>query len=615
MNTVTIINISSIFKATALASSLLLLSACQGNQKPQITVPNYSSQQQTQASEQLTQLLDSFQTWQLDSSPISQSYRGKKTNYDRWDDLSDYFNQQQNKKIAVFLQDAKAIEKSALPYQQALSLDVLIYDLEQSIEFEPFERLNYPLNQMYGLHTQVPTFMLNIHQIETIQDARDYVARIRGVEALFNELIKQLKAREALGINPPKFVYESVIKASQAQLNGYPLDKSSTHHIIWADFLTKVETLGMYDSSKKVLTQGLKKALTRNYKPAYKKLVSYLKASSAKAGKDTGFHQFENGGAYYDLRLRAATTTNLNAEQIHNLGLQEIATIKQQITKLLPQLNFLNIESLFEFTRNDPSAFYTDGQQAINDSKIYISNINKHLHKAFANIPNIPMEVKAVEEFRQDSAPVAFYQSASDDGKRPGRYYMNLSKLNEMPKFQFEALAYHETLPGHHLQSIYAISSESIPEFRRRNNFTAYSEGWGLYAERLGKELGGYKTPWTEYGRLLMELWRANRLVIDTGLHSLGWDIDQALAFRLANTPFSKADSLNAIQRYLVMPGQATAYKIGQLKIIELRKRAEQQLGWNFNLPEFHELILNLGPLPLSLLEQQVDRWIAQKQS
>lgn len=613
MNTVIIKNISSIFKATALASSLLLLSACQGNQKPQITAPDYSSQQQTQASQQLTQLLDSFQTWQLDSSPISQSYRGNKTNYDKWDDLSDYFNQQQNKKIALFLQEAKAIEKGALPYQQALSLDVLIYDLEQSIEFEPYERLNYPVNQMYGLHTQIPTFMLNIHQIDSIQDARDYVARIRGVEPLFNELIKQLKAREALGINPPKFVYESVIKASQAQLNGYPLDKSNTHHIIWADFLRKVETLGMYDSSKKVLTQGLKKALTRNYKPAYEKLVSYLTASSAKAAKDTGFHQFENGGAYYDLRLRAATTTNLNAEQIHNLGLQEIATIKQQITKLLPQLNFLNIESLFEFTRNDPNAFYTDGQQAINDSKIYISNINKHLHKAFSNIPNIPMEVKAVEEFRQDSAPVAFYQSASDDGKRPGRYYMNLSKLNEMPKFQFEALAYHETLPGHHLQSIYAISSESIPEFRRRNNFTAYSEGWGLYAERLGKELGGYKTPWTEYGRLLMELWRANRLVIDTGLHSLGWDIEQALAFRLANTPFSKADSLNAIQRYLVMPGQATAYKIGQLKIIELRNRAEKKLGWNFNLSEFHELILNLGPLPLSLLEQQVDRWIAQK--
>jgi uncharacterized protein (DUF885 family) len=613
MNTTIVKTASSIFKVTTLISSLLLLIGCQSNQKPQIIAPEFSSQQQLQATGQLTLLLDTFQKWQLDSSPMSQSYRGKKTNYDQWNDLSEEFNQQQNKEVALFLHDAKAIEKDALQYQQALSLDVLIYDLEQSIEFEPYERLNYPLNQMHGLHTQVPTFMLNIHQIDNIQDARDYLARIRGVQPLFNELIKQLKAREALGINPPKFVYDLVIKASQDQLKGYPLDKSNTHHIIWADFLNKVEALGMYDSSKKVLTQGLKRALKRNYKPAYEKLITYLKESSAKAGKDTGFHQFDNGVTYYNLRLQAATTTELNAEQIHNLGLTEITAIKQQITDLLPQLNFTNIESLFEFTRSHPSAFYIDGQQAISDSKMYIRKMNKQLHNAFSNIPIIPMEVKAVEAFREASAPVAFYQSASDDGKRPGRYYMNLSKLNKISKFQFEALAYHETLPGHHLQSIYAISSRSIPEFRRRNNFTAYSEGWGLYAERLGKELGGYRTPWNEYGRLLMELWRANRLVIDTGLHSLEWDIQQALAFRLANTPFSEADSLNAIQRYLVMPGQATAYKIGQLKIIELRDHAEEQLGRKFNLPEFHGLILNLGPLPLLLLEQQVNRWIGLK--
>jgi uncharacterized protein (DUF885 family) len=606
------------FKNTTLLVGILLLTACQLNQKPQASAPLYSGilyseQEKKQTSEQLTALLKQFQSWQLDSSPMSQSYRGKKTNYDQWDNLSDTFNQQQNIKIKLFLQDAKAIEKKALEYQQALSLDVLIYDLQQSIEFQSYYRLNYPLNQMFGLHTQVPTFMLNIHQIDTIQDARDYVARIRGVKPLFNELIKQLKAREALGINPPKFVYDSVIEASQTQLNGYPLDKSKTHHIIWTDFLKKVDSLGMYDSSKKVLTQGLKKALTRYYKPAYQKLIKHLTASSVNAGKDTGFHQFESGMAYYNLRLQAATTTDLNAQQIHNMGLKEIANIKQQIFELLPQLGFLNIESLFEYTRSNPDAFYQDGQQAISDSKTYINDINRQLHTAFSNIPNIPMEVKAVEAFREASAPVAFYQSASDDGKRPGRYYMNLSKLNEMPKFQFEALAYHETLPGHHLQSIYAISSKSIPEFRRRNNFTAYSEGWGLYAERLGKELGGYKTPWTEYGRLLMELWRANRLAIDTGLHSLGWDIDQALAFRLTNTPFSKADSINAIQRYLVMPGQATAYKIGQLKIIELRETAEKQLGGRFDLAEFHGLILNLGPLPLSLLEQQVNRWIASK--
>ena len=291
MNVAILKTISSALKATTLLSSLMLLSACQGNQQPQVIAPVFSIQQQLQASGQLTQLLDSFQSWQLDSSPMSQSYRGKKTNYDKWDDLSDDFNQQQNKKIALFLLDANAIEKDALEYQQGLSLDVLIYDLQQSIKFEPYKHLNYPLNQMYGLHTEIPTFMLNIHQIESIQDARDYVARIRGVKPLFNELINQLKTREALGISPPKFVYDLVIKASQEQLKGYPLDKSKVHHIIWADFLSKVETLGMYDSSKKVLTQGLKKALKRNYKPAYNKLVKYLKESSAKVGQDKIRHR------------------------------------------------------------------------------------------------------------------------------------------------------------------------------------------------------------------------------------------------------------------------------------------------------------------------------------
>ena len=597
----------------ALLGSIFLTSGCQTNQKPQIAAPVISKEQTALATESLNKLLSDYESWQLNSSPMSQAYRGKKTNYDKWDDISDRFDQKQHTKVLEFLVEAKYIQKNALSNQDAVSLDVLIYDLEQSIEFHEYKYHNYPLNQMFGFHTQIPTFMLNIHQIETIEDARDYVARIRGVKPLFNELIKQLKAREAAGITPPVFVYDSVINASQAQLDGYPIDKSKTHHIIWADFLKKIDSLELYDSSKNVLTASLKRALTRYYKPAYKKLIKHLKNTKSIASKDTGFHQFDNGMSYYNLRLQASTTTDLTANEIHQLGLSEIAQIKQQITALLPQLGYTSIESLFEFTRSDPNAFYFDKQEAIRDSKSYIRQINKQLGKAFIDIPDIPLEVKAVEAFREASAPVAFYQSASDDGKRPGRYYMNLSKLNEMPKFQFEALAYHETLPGHHLQSIYAISSKSIPEFRRRNNFTAYSEGWGLYAERLGKELGGYTSPWTEYGRLLMELWRANRLVIDTGLHSLEWDIEKALAFRMANTPFSETDSLNAIKRYLVMPGQATAYKIGQLKIIELRTKAETTLGSDFHLGKFHSFILNIGPLPLKLLEEQVNKWIKEQ--
>ena len=241
--------------------------------------------------------------------------------------------------------------------------------------------------------------------------------------------------------------------------------------------------------------------------------------------------------------------------------------------------------------------------------------MNSQLNRAFKDIPNIPMEVLEVESYREESAPVAFYQSPSDDGKRPGRYYMNGSKLNEMPAFQFEALAYHETIPGHHLQTIYAQQSKQIPEFRRHIHFTAYSEGWGLYAETLAKELGAYQDPWNEYGRLLMELWRANRLVIDTGLHYYGWDIDKALTFRLANTPFSEEDSLNAIKRYLVMPGQATAYKVGQLKFLELKTLAEHELGRKFNLPAYHAYILNLGPLPLTLLEKEVKAWIQRQKA
>ena len=601
----------------SLAISLASVSGCQLNQKTQIEpAPIYTEQQIQSAIESTNQLIKNFSQWELDSSPMLQAYRGQKTNYDQWDDLSDEFYEKQFQQAKAFLATGKLINKAALPNNDRLSLEVLLYDLEQGLEFHQYRYLNYPVNQMFGLHTQIPTFMLNIHQIDTIEDATNYIKRIENVRPLMRQLVTQLKNREAIGVHPPKFVYESVIKASEKQLAGYPLDKSQNHHIIWTDFVQKVEKLDLYESSKKVLKEKLKRALKRQYKKAYQQLVSHLKSTQEQASQDTGFHQFSGGMIYYNLKLQAATTTNLTAEEIHQLGLDEIARLKQEIITLLPKLNQTSIEALFEYTRtNKQDLYYLDGNIAMDDTKRYIESINKNLGKAFSDIPSIPMEVKAVENFREASAPVAFYQPASDDGKRPGRYYMNLSKLNEMPKFQFEALAYHETLPGHHLQSIYALSSKDIPMFRRHSNFTAYSEGWGLYAERLGKELGGYKTAWNEYGRLLMELWRANRLVIDTGLHYMGWNIEKALEFRLANTPFTESDSINAIQRYLVMPGQATAYKIGQLKLLELRQLAQTKLGSQFNLGKYHEFILDLGPLPLSLLEQQVNRWIQDQEA
>ncbi len=591
------------------------VTACQLATKPQVQPPiveiQYSQQEQQLNEQAARKLIAQYNLWELDSSPMLQSYRGLKTNYDQWDDISEQEQTKQHKQNNVFLQDAEQIQLKAIGNDLALSVELLIYQLAQNKEHYDFRHHNYPVNQLFGLHSEIPNFLVNIHQIENISDARNYISRINNIPTLMTQLIDQLKIRESKGIYPPHFAYESVIKTSEQLLNGYPLIKTDkTQHVLWSNFLQKIKTLNLYDSSEKVLRDKLKRSLKRRLKPAYKKLIAHLKQSQLKAGKDTGFHQFDSGLEFYSLRLKEATTTSITAQQTHQLGLKEISDIKLQITKLLPSLGEISIDALFTRTRNDKSLYFQKSDNPIESSKKYIKAINLNLNKAFSGIPDMAMEVQAVEGFREENTPVAFYQSPSDDGLRAGRYYMNLSKLNEMPAFEFEALAYHETIPGHHLQTIYALKNKNLPEFRRHGHFTAYSEGWGLYAERLAKELGGYQDPWNEYGRLLMELWRANRLVIDTGLHSLEWDFEKALAFRLANTPFSKEDSINAIQRYMVMPAQATAYKIGQLKFIELREKANKALGTKFNLGKYHQYVLNLGPLPLTLLEQELDKWI-----
>jgi len=570
------------------------------------------SEQQVEAAEtQAQELFDKYSQWEIESSPMAQSYRGLKEQYDQWDDLSEEFRTKLHQEQKAFLQQANAIQYDALSPETQLTLDVLIYGLRQDIDSFAYRHMNFPVNQMFGLHTQIPTFMANIHQISSIEDARDYITRIKGVSTLMNQLIAQMKDSESKGVRPPEFVFDAAIAASENQLKGYPLDNSKVHHILWTDFMSKIKKLDLYQSSSKVLEDDLKSAMRKHYRPAYKKLVNYLIQSKAYSAKDTGLHQYKDGPAFYELALNNNTTTNLSADEIHELGLKEVARLKNEIKALLPKLGQPSVEALFEYTRtNKQDLYYLNSDEAMADTHAQIKAMNQWLPKAFEGIPNIPMEVRPVEAYREASSPVAFYNSPSDDGKRPGIYYMNLSKLNDMPKFQFEALTYHETIPGHHLQAIYALSSKSIPDFRRYSFFTAYAEGWALYAETLSKEMGGYKTAWTEYGRLLMELWRANRLVLDTGLHHKGWDIDQALEFRMKNSPFTEADSLNAIKRYIVMPGQATSYKVGQLKLLEIRKNAQDKLGSQFHLGRFHQFILNLGPLPLSLLEQQVDQWV-----
>lgn len=597
------------FSRIGLICFTVLLAGCPMQSQVKNSQPQFTQQEMQQAEQKARELMARYKLWREDSSPMLMAYRGIKQQYDQWDDLSLEFEESQHRDLLKFQQQIMDIPEQALPADIALSLRILDYQVALAIEGYQYRLYNYPLNQMFGLHTEIPSFLINIHRIDTIKDARDFISRVWAVDDLFEDLLVQIRQREAAGIIPPRFVMESIIDASENILQGYPIQRSDDEHMIWIAFKEKIAKLGLYPSTEKVLEYDLKRALQRGFKKGYQSLIKHYKTVLNDASPNTGFSQFDGGKKYYEFALRSATTTNMSAEAIHQLGKQQIENIHLQIVELLPQLGFTTLDELFEYTRSDESIFYENGEQAIADTKQFIKTINGQLGSVFANIPNIGLEVKAVEAYREDSAPVAFYQSPSQDGSRPGRYYMNLSKLDEIPKFQFEALTYHETLPGHHLQIIYAQQNKNIPAFRRHIHFTAYSEGWGLYAEQLAKELGGYKDPWNEYGRLLMSLWRAMRLVLDTGLHHYGWTLEEALAYRLDNTPFSEKDSTNAIKRYLVMPGQATAYMVGKLKIDEYRAAAEQSIGYGFNSKAFHTHLLELGPMPLSLLETQMGQW------
>lgn len=572
---------------------------------------------QNAAEEQLQNLIEEYDAYILDSSPMLQSYRGLKTHYNEWDDISEQASAAYHQQMMAFLQRLHAMPVQNLSHESNLNARILIYDLEQSAGLYAYRHYNFPVNPMYGLHTQIPTFMINVQRIDDIDDAKAYIERIENTKALIGQLIEQLKIREKKGIIAPAFVYEKVIAASQNVIRGYPLDnsKEDTPNILWQDFKSKLDKVSPYPSTREYLEKDLKNALQKQYLPAYQGLISYLQSQQAKAGKNTGFAQYKQGKEYYSLALKEAASLDVTAEYVHQLGLQRVADIQAQITALLPALGVESLSALFEKTRQDPTLYYQGEEgkkQALSDTKTYIRTINQKLGQAFINVPDIKLMVKPVESYREISAPVAFYDGPSDDGSRPGIYYMNMAKLSEMPKFQFPALTYHETLPGHHLQIISALQATELPDFRRHGNFTAYTEGWGLYAESLAGELGAYQDPWQQYGALLMSLWRATRLVLDTGLHYYGWTKEQAVKYRMDNTPFTLADSEQSVERYIVMPGQATTYMLGAMAISAEREKARHKLGERFDVREFHDFILSLGPVPLNILSEEVDHWIAE---
>ena len=553
----------------------------------------------------------------IDRDPVRQTYLGIKKDYGKWDDPSEQFAQTELDITQAHVQWLKdSIDYEALDEQTQLSYDLFMMEANNRIEDFRYRRHTYPVNQMFGFHSRVPSFLINMHAVADKSDAEAYISRLNGLNAYFNELLKVLSASDSIGVLPPKFVYPRVIDDAQNIISGQPFEQSSDTSALMVDFEKKVMALNLSQRETEELMSQAKKALLNSVKPAYEKLIAFLEKQEQHATTDDGVWKWPDGEAYYNNALKRTTTTDLTAEEIHQIGLREVDRIHGEMRDIMKKVNFQgDLQDFFEFMRTDEQFYYPNtpaGKRAYMDSATtIIDNMRDRLDELFIVKPKADMVVKQVEAFREKSAGKAFYNRPAPDGSRFGMYYANLYDTKNMPKYEMEALAYHEGIPGHHMQIAIAQELENVPKFRKFGGYTAYIEGWGLYCEKLPKEIGLYQDPYSDFGRLAMELWRACRLVVDTGIHFKKWTREEGIAYYQTNTSASERECVRMVERHIVMPGQATAYKIGMMKILELREKAKQQLGNKFDIRKFHEVVLTNGAVPLSVLEKLVDEWVA----
>ncbi len=553
-------------------------------------------------------------------SPMFMTQLGMKTDYDKWDDLSEA-RALEDFELGVkqLAELQRTIRFDRLDDQAKVSYRMFVRDAERAIEGWRWRYHSYPLNQMSGLHADVPAFLINFHRVDNVADARAYIARLRGIGPLFGQLMDNAQVRAAKGILPPRFVFGLVIDSCREVIAGAPFDASGKKSALLEDIEGKVAALKEADAATKAaLLADATAALTGAVKPAYEKLIALLQAQEKVATTDDGVWKLPDGGEFYAYQLRGSTTTNLTAEQIHALGLREVARIHDGMHAIMQQVGFKgDRQAFFKFIKEDPQFYYPttpEGKEAyMKRANEIIDAMRARLDEFFTIKPKAPLVVKKVEPFREQGSAGAFYEQPAPDGSRPGAYYVNTIDMRGVPIFEMETLAHHEAIPGHHMQIAIAQELTGIPRFRKFGGNTAYVEGWALYAEYFPKEFGFYQDPYQDFGRLYDELLRAVRLVVDTGIHAKHWTREQVMDYFRTNTPNPERDIFTETNRYIVWPGQATAYKVGQLKILELRELAKQELGAKFDLREYHDLVLKDGAVPLDLLEENVRAWIARK--
>jgi len=555
----------------------------------------------------------------LAQSPEGLTQLGSKERYGELGDYTDASNLKQLELGAAQVARMKReFDYAKLSPSSQVSWRLFIHAQETAERLYPWRFHQFAVTNNGTAISGVPVMLINSHRVDTVEDAQAYVARLRAVERVGGEVAQDLNERTAKGLISPAFVFKPVLADTRAQLAGAPFDGGADHPI-WADFQKKVAALKADQAVKDKLLADGRATLTGEYRRGVEKVIAAVEAMGAKATSTDGVWRLPDGDAFYAGAVQFFTTTDLTPAQVHDVGLAEVARIHKEMERIKDKVGFKgSLAEFFTHVKTDPKFKYPNTEEG---KAQYLADataiVDKYMASAagrqFSTLPKGPVEVRKVEPWREKTASVAFYNPGTPDGSRPGIYYVNLSDMTQVQKVQLEAITFHEAAPGHHFQIARSMEQADLPMFRRLSYQGAYIEGWGLYSELLGKEAGFYTDPYSDFGRLSLELWRAGRLVVDTGLHAKRWSRDKAIQYFRDNTLMSELDIAREIDRYISNPGQATSYKIGQLKILELRAKAQKALGPKFDIKGFHEVVLGNGAVPLGVLEQHVDAWIAER--
>jgi len=600
-----------IFGAAALA---LALAGC-GPSAP--TGP--TAEEIAKNSADLVAYLDAEYEEELQRSPQEMTSQGRKERYGELDDRSEKAMDEELAWRRESVADMKAkFKPEALSEDARLSYEIWELELARAEKVAPFRRYRYIFGRN-GAHTGLVNFIINQHRVDEKSDVEAYISRVAAIAPTLDVLIERAKLAAGDGIRMPGFAYDMTADEVKRVTTGAPFDKGKDS-ALFADGKAKIKALAEAGKLKPeeavALTEKLRLTMVDTMKPAYDRLSAWVAEDKKNASPTPqGVGALPNGEAYYNAMLSQMTTTDMTADEIHQLGLSEVARIQAEMEKVKEEAGFKGtLQEFFAFMRTDTQFYLPNNdagaQQYIDMATKHIEEMKLALPKYFGRLPKADLIVKRVEPYREEPGGAQHYQAGSPDGSRPGIYYAHLSDMNAMPTYELESIAYHEGLPGHHMQIAIAQELTGIPKFRTQYGSTAYQEGWGLYSESLAKDMGFYTDPYSDYGRLSAELWRAIRLVVDTGIHAKGWGEEQAVKYFLDNSSVPEAAVRSEIRRYIVWPGQATAYKIGMLKILELRGLAQKELGDKFSYAGFHDTVLGGGALPLPVLEARVKRWI-----